>query len=77
MTLVYNSQDAYELTGQSSAQLQNDVNCQVNTTTEGNTFAGVELIYSAGSGNSYVDAVIDRDNYLLCISQSVSEGNIS
>jgi hypothetical protein len=77
LTLVYNGLDAYELTGQSSAQLQNNVNCQVNTTTEANTFDGVDLTYSAGSGNSYVDAVIDKDNYLLCITQSVSEGNIS
>ena len=74
---VWNTQDAYDLTGQSSAQLQNNVNCQVNTTSSGNTYVGEELTYSAGSGNYYVDAVIDKDNFLLCISQSVSEGNIA
>jgi hypothetical protein len=74
---VYNGLDSYDLTGQSSAQLQNNVNCQVNTTSSGNTYVGEELTYSAGSGNYYVDAVIDKDNYLLCITQSVSEGNIA
>ena len=74
---VYNGEDAYDLTGQSSAQLQNNVNCQVNTTSSGNTYDGEELTYSAGSGNFYVDAVIDKDDYLLCITQSVSDGNIA
>ena len=74
---VYNGDDFYELTGQSSAQLQNNVNCQVNTTTEDNTFDGEDLTYSAGSGNYYLDAVIDKDAYLLCITQSVSDGNIA
>ena len=69
--------DAYELTGQSSAMLKNNVNCQVNTTDDENTFDGQELNYSAGSGNYYPDAVIDKDDYLLCISSSLSAGNIS
>ena len=73
---VYNEVDHYDLTGQSSAQLQNNVNCQVNTTASENTFDGQELTYSAGSGNYYVDAIIDKDNYMLCITQSVSAGNI-
>ena len=74
---VSNGLDSYDLTGQSSAVLQNNVNCQVSTTSSGNTYVGEELIYSVGSGNYYVDAVIDKDNYLLCITQSVSDGNIA
>jgi len=69
--------DTYELTGQSSAMLQNNVNCQVNTTDDENTFGDRELNYSSGSGNYYPNAVIDKDAYLLCISSSLSAGKIS
>jgi hypothetical protein len=69
--------DEYELNSQSSAMLQNNVNCQVNTTDDVNTFDGQDLNYSSGSGNYYPDAVIDKDEYMLCISSSLSAGNIS
>jgi hypothetical protein len=70
-------EDALALTGQSSAQLQNNVNCQVATTDAGNSFGGLEVNYSSGSGNFYPDAIIDRDLYLLCISDAQSAGNIT
>jgi hypothetical protein len=77
LTHVYNGTDRYDLTGQSSAQLQNNVNCQVNTTASANSFDGQELTYSAGSGNYYVDAIIDKDDNMLCITNALSAGNIA
>lgn len=72
-----NASDAFTLTGQSSAQLQNNVNCQIATTEDINTFAGVPFTYSAGSDNFYIDAVVDRDESLLCITDALSASNIT
>jgi hypothetical protein len=68
--------DDLTLTGQASAMLQNDVSCRVATTDDTNTFAGRAVNYAAGSGNSYLDAVIDKDQSLLCIKYAASAGNI-
>jgi hypothetical protein len=65
------------LTGESSAQLRNNVNCQVNTTDSLNTFSGREVTYSAGSGNFYVDAIIGRDESQLCITMALSDSSIA
>jgi len=75
LTLIGNG-DNLTLTGQSSAQLRNNVNCEVATTDSLNTFAGREINYSAGSRNFYVDAVIDKDLNLLCITTSQSNARI-
>jgi hypothetical protein len=68
--------DDLTLNGQASAMLQNDVSCRVATTDDLNTFAGRAVTYSSGSGNSYLDAVVDRDESLLCIKYATSAGNI-
>jgi hypothetical protein len=68
--------DIVELTGQSSALEKNNVNCRVATTTSGNVFDGKSLTYSPGFNNFYVDAIVDRDSNMLCISDSVSSGDI-
>jgi hypothetical protein len=75
--VVSNGEDYYVLNGQSSAMLKNSVNCQVATTADVNTFAGEVFTYSSGSGNFYVDAIIDKDESLLCISESLSAGNVT
>lgn len=69
-------EDDLTLNGQASAMLQNDVSCRVATTDDLNTFAGRAVTYSSGSGNSYLDAVVDRDESLLCIKYATSAGNI-
>ncbi|MEA3277892.1 MAG: hypothetical protein U9Q81_21930 [Pseudomonadota bacterium] len=71
------NEEEFSLTGQSSAQQQNNVNCQVATTDAANSFDGVPFSYSAGRGNGYPDAIIDRDEHLLCITTSLSAGNIT
>jgi len=68
--------DAVELTGQSSALEQNNINCRIATTSSGNVFDGKELNYSPGFDNYYVDAILDRDSNLVCISESLSSGDI-
>jgi hypothetical protein len=68
--------DFVELTGQSSALEQNNINCRVATTSSGNVFDGKELNYSPGFDNYYVDAILDRDSHLVCISKSLSSGDI-
>ncbi len=77
LAFVEGNGDAYELNGSSSAMLKNNVNCSISTTASGNTFAGQELNYSTGSGNYYVDAIIDQNSPTLCISSSVSSGDIA
>ena len=57
--------------------LKNNVNCSISTTASENTFDGQELNYSTGSGNYYVDAIIDMGSPTLCISSSVSSGDIA
>ena len=57
LATVTGNGDFYELNGNTSAQLQNNVNCSVKTTASGNTFDGKELIYSTGSDNYYIDAL--------------------
>lgn len=76
LALVSGNGDAYELNGSSSAMMQNSVNCSISTASSGNTFDGDELVYATGSGNYYVDAVIDPDSYTLCLTSSVSSGDI-
>jgi hypothetical protein len=68
--------DELTLTGQASAMLQNDVSCRVATTDDTNTFAGRAVNYASGSGNSYLDAIVDKDESLLCIKSFSSAGNI-
>ena len=68
--------DFVELTGQSSALEQNNINCRVATTSSGNVFDGKEVNYSPGFDNYYVDAILDRDSNLVCISESLSSGDI-
>jgi hypothetical protein len=75
-TYISGNGDAVELTGQSSALEQNNINCRVATTSSGNVFDGKELNYSPGFDNYYVDAIIDRDSNLVCISESLSSGDI-
>ena len=76
-TAMFNDAGDYvELTGQSSALEQNNINCRVATTSSGNIFDGKELTYSPGFDNFYVDAIIDRDSNLVCIEESVSSGDI-
>lgn len=69
--------DFVELTGQSSALEQNNINCRVATTSAGNVFDGKELTYSPGFDNYYVDAILDRDSNMVCISESLSSGDIA
>lgn len=76
LAFVSNGVDSYELNGSSSAMLKNSVNCSISTAASDNTFDGKELIYSTGSGNFYVDAVVDKDSPTVCITESVSSGNI-
>lgn len=66
----------YVLNGNTSAQLKNNVNCSVKTEASGNTFDGKELIYATGSDNYYVDALISQDSPTICISSSMSSGDI-
>jgi hypothetical protein len=68
--------DFVELTGQSSALEQNNINCRVATTSSGNVFDGKEVNYSPGFDNYYVDAILDRDSNMVCISESLSSGDI-
>ena len=75
--VVSNGEDYYLLNGQSSAMLKNSVNCQVATNADVNTFAGEVFTYSSGSNNYYVNAIIDKDQSLLCITESLSAGNVT
>ncbi|MEN8165909.1 MAG: hypothetical protein ABFR65_00340 [Pseudomonadota bacterium] len=75
-TISNGSGDFVELSGQSSALAQNNINCRVETNSTGNVFDGKELVYSPGFNNFYVDAIINRDEYVLCITESVSSGDI-
>jgi hypothetical protein len=75
-TTISGNGDFVELTGQSSALAQNNINCRVATTSSGNVFDGKALTYSPGFDNYYVDAIIDRDSNMLCISESLSSGDI-
>lgn len=77
LTHVYNESDRYQLNGQSSALEKNHVNCRVATTESGNTFAGQQLTYSSGFANYYPNAIINKDESMLCITESVSSGNIA
>lgn len=70
------SGDDLTLNGQASAMLQNDVSWRVATTDDLNTFPGRAVTYWSGSGKSYVDAVVDRYESLLCIKFATSAGNI-
>lgn len=76
LAFIEGNGDSYELNGSSSAMLRNSVNCSISTAGSENTFAGEDLNYSTGSGNFYVDAIVDRDSSTLCITSSVSSGNI-
>lgn len=75
-SITGNNGDIVELTGSSSALEQNNVNCRVSSTASGNVFDGKVLTYSPGFNNFYVDAIIDRDSSMLCITESVSSGDI-
>ncbi len=76
-TYISGNDDAVELSGQSSALAQNNVNCRIETTESGNLFNGEELNYASGFNNFYVDAIFDRDAYELCIKEAVSSGDIA
>jgi hypothetical protein len=77
LAYVEGNGDFYELNGSSSAMLKNNVNCSVSTTASGNSFAGQPLTYATGSGNYYVDAIIEQTSPTVCISDSVSSGDIA
>jgi len=77
LAIVEGNGDFYELNGSSSAMLKNNVNCSIATTASDNSFAGEELVYSTGSSNYYLDAVIEQNSPTLCISTSVSSGDIA
>lgn len=71
-----NNGDYIKLSGESSARLQNSVNCRVTTTSDDNKLGGMKVTYSTGSENFYLDAIVDKDESLLCIERALSAGNI-
>lgn len=56
---------------------KNNVLCQVSSEDIENTLYGVPFTYSGGKDNLYPEAVIDKDEALVCIRDFSSAGNIT
>lgn len=72
--------DSLLLNGKVSAVFnpaKNNVLCQVSSEDIENTLYGVPFTYSGGKDNLYPDAVIDKDEALVCITTASSAGNIT
>ena len=72
--------DLFILNGKVSAVFnpaKNNVLCQVSSEDVENTLYGVPFTYSGGKDNLYPEAVIDKDEALVCITTASSAGNIT
>jgi hypothetical protein len=74
------SGDYFLLNGKVSAVFnpaKNNVLCQVSSEDVDNFLYGIPFTYSGGRDNLYPDAVIDKDEPLVCINTASSAGNIT
>jgi hypothetical protein len=80
LTVAGGDDDFFLLNGKVAAVFnpaKNNVLCQVSSEDVENTLYGVPFTYSGGKDNLYPDAVIDRDESLVCVNDFSSAGNIT